>query len=338
MSITTSIKSENKAKRVLVCGAGSIGRRHIENLLQLGAEVSVWRARSELLHGIVQDFPVKAFTSLSDAIAWVDGVVVATATDQHVTIATEALKAGRALFIEKPISHDWTGISDLRRLANGKVVEVGFQFRAHPNLIALALELKKSAHARLLTYRLAMGHRLDAWRPDQDYQQGYSANSARGGGALFDLIHQIDIALWLFGPAAGVHAVLAKLGALNIEGDDVTNLLLTHKNGVTGHIQLDMASPVYRCEAEVMTEDTLFRWSNEDGKLRQQSPDGGTIVNCLPEGFRRNDLFYTHMAHWLKRMDDPMLLPLCAFEEGVAALEVALGARKSSSLEQTVKF
>ena len=332
------INFDARGKRVLVCGAGSIGRRHIENLLQLGAEVSVWRARSELLTDITRDFPVKTFTDLSDAIARVEGVVVATATDQHVAIATEALKAGRALFIEKPISHDWVGIADLRRLANGKIVEVGFQLRAHPNLIALELQLRKSAHEGLLTYRLAMGHRLDAWRPDQDYQQGYSANSARGGGALFDLIHQIDIALWLFGPAAGVHAVLTKLGPLNIQGDDVTNLLLTHKNGVTGHIQLDMASSVYRCEAEVMTSEALFRWSNADGKLRQQSAEGEIIANCVPANFKRNDLFHTHMSHWLKRMDDPKLSPLCNFEDGVAALEVALGARKSSSLEKTIKF
>ena len=333
-----SINFDARGKSVLVCGAGSIGRRHIENLLQLGAKVSVWRARSELLDEINRDFPVKTFTELSDAIAMVDGVVVATATDQHVAIALEALKAGRALFIEKPVSHDWVGIEDLRRLSNGKIVEVGFQFRAHPNLIALEFHLKNSAHEGLLTYRLAMGHRLDAWRPNQDYQQGYSANSARGGGALFDLIHQIDIALWLFGPAAGVQAVLAKLGSLNIQGDDVTNLLLTHKNGVTGHIQLDMASSVYRCEAEVMTSNALFRWSNAEGELRQQSPEGEIITNCVPENFKRNDLFTTHMAHWLKRIDDPKMPPLCNFEDGVAALEVALGARKSCLYEKLIKF
>ncbi len=334
----TSKNSETSGKRVLVCGAGSIGRRHITNLVQLGAEVSVWRARSEFLNNITRDFPVKTFIDLHEAIEEVDGVVVATATDRHVAIATEALKAGRALFIEKPISHNWLGINDLRRLSNGRVVEVGCQFRAHPNLIALALELRKSAPCRMLTYRLAMGHRLDAWRPDQDYQQGYSANSERGGGALFDLIHQIDIALWFFGPVEGVYAVLAKRGSLNIRGDDVTNLLLTHKSGVTGHIQLDMASPVYRCEAEVMTTDALFRWSNADSRLYQYTSEGEIAINCLPEGFNRNDLFYTHMSHWLKRMDTPQLLPLCALEDGVAALQVALGARKSSSLEKAIKL
>jgi predicted dehydrogenase len=325
-------------KRVLVCGVGSIGRRHIGNLLQLGAKVSVWRARSELLTGVAHDFPVEVCIDLSKAIADADAVVVATATDQHVDIATKALKAGRALFIEKPLSHDWVGIDNLCSLAEGKIVEVGCQFRAHPNLIALANRLSQSERGKLLTYRLAMGHRLDAWRPSQDYQQGYSANSARGGGALFDLIHQIDIALWLFGPAIGVQAVQAKLSDLNIQGDDVTNLLLTHKNGVTGHIQLDMASPVHRCEAEVMTSNALFRWSNAEGVLRHQSPVTEATIDRVPEGFERNDLFLTHMAHWLKRINNPVLPPLCALEDGVAALKVALGAREASSLGQMVKL
>jgi predicted dehydrogenase len=325
-------------KRVLVCGAGSIGRRHIANLLRLGAEVSVWRFRSELLDEIAHDFPVQVFAELPIAIAWAEAVVVAVATDQHVPIAKEVLKAGRALFIEKPLSHDWIGVEDLRRLVNGMIVEVGCQFRAHPNLIALALELAQSEHGKPLTYRLAMGHRLDAWRPAQDYQLGYSAESARGGGALFDLIHQIDIALWLFGPAMGVHAVLSKLSDLNINGDDVTNLLLTHKSGVTGHIQLDMASPVYRCEAEIMTSTVLFRWSNAEGRLRRQSSKEETIVDCVPDDFDRNDLFISHMKHWLNRMDDPMLLPLCAFEDGVAALKVALGARYACLHGQTFRF
>ncbi len=325
-------------KHVLVCGAGSIGRRHIANLLRLGAEVSVWRARGDLLAEIAHDFPVQTCTDLPNAIAGAEAVVVATATDQHVAIAAEALKAGRALFIEKPLSHDWTGVDSLRRLAEGAVVEVGCQFRAHPNLNALALMLGKQEYGRPLTYRLAMGHRLDAWRPTQNYQQGYSADSARGGGALFDLIHQIDIALWLFGPVVAVHAVLAKLGDLNIRGDDVTNLLLTHKSGVTGHIQLDMASPVYRCEAEVMTSKALLRWSNAEGLLRRQSPECETIIDRLPEGFERNDLFLTHMAHFLKRVDGSVLPPFCAFEDGVAALKVALGAREANAMGQMVRI
>jgi len=326
------------SKRVLVCGGGSIGRRHIANLIRLGSDVLLWRVRSELLTEISNDFPVKIYKDLTNAIADADAVVIATSTDQHISIATKVLEAGKALFIEKPISHNWTGIDNLAHLALGKVIEVGFQFRTHPNLIALESKLKQTEHQRLLTYRLAMGYRLDAWRPTQDYKKSYSASAARGGGALFDLIHQIDIALWLFGPVISVQAILAKLSDLSIQGDDVTNILLTHKSGVTGHIQLDMVSPVNRCEAEVITSNAIFRWDNTLGKLLEVSSEGEIIVDSLPHEFQRNDLFYTHMKHWLSRIDDPNILPLCSFENGIEALKVALSARISDTSKKMIKI
>jgi predicted dehydrogenase len=318
-------------RRVLVCGAGSIGRRHISNLLDLGAEVFVWRNRGELLSEIASEFPVQICSSLTEGISVVEAVVVATATDEHIPIATMALKAKRALFIEKPLSNNWDGVDALSKLAEGNVVEVGFQFRSHPNLIELAAVLQSSEQGKILAYRLAMGHRLDAWRPEQDYRQGYSANSERGGGALFDLIHQIDIALWLFGPASGVQAVMANLGTLNIKGDDMTNLLLTHKNGLTGHIQLDMASPVYRCEVEVMTTSAIFQWSSKEGKVYKISPEGETIIDQLPPKFGRNNLFHSHMRHFLERIGNSEISPLCSFHDGMAALNVAIRVRDANA-------
>lgn len=325
-------------RRVLVCGAGSIGRRHIANLLQLGVEVSVWRARAELLDQLAGDFPVRPYTDVDAAIAKCDAVVVATATDQHVTVASQVLQAaGRALFIEKPVSHDWAGIDRLRGLASGRLVEVGCQLRAHPNLIALARILHGGESGPVFTYRHAMGHRLDAWRPNGDYRTGYSADSARGGGALFDLIHMIDLALWFFGPVREVNAVLSRVSDLELAGDDVANLLLTHECGITGHIQLDMASPVHRSEVEVITTDALFRWSNADGALRRHTSAGSISVDAVPSGFERNDLFLSHMRHFLMRMDDPTVPALCSIEDGVAALQVALAARESSRTDARVK-
>ena len=42
-------------KKVLVCGAGSIGKRHIENLMNLGVSVLVWRTQINLLKNIANE-------------------------------------------------------------------------------------------------------------------------------------------------------------------------------------------------------------------------------------------------------------------------------------------
>ena len=323
--------SVNMVKHVLVCGAGSIGKRHIANLLQLGAKVTVWRSQTPLLKSIRDEFDVEVNENLDDAINKADAVVIATATDNHILLAIKVLQAGKALFIEKPISHDWNGVEDLQKLGLGKIVEVGCQFRTHQNLIVLSHLLQQMGSDKILTYRFVMGHRLDAWRMGKDYRTAYSADASRGGGALFDLIHQIDLAIWFFGPVEEVNAVLSKRSELDISGDDVSNILLTHISGLTGHIQLDMASPVYRCEAEIMTSDRIFNWSYSQGTLCNHSQKEDIIIDRVPESFERNDLFITHMAHFLRRLTEKSLPPLCSLEDGIAALRVAICSREASS-------
>ena len=48
-------------KKVLVCGAGSIGKRHIENLLTLGVSVFVWRTQINLLKNIAKEYNVETY-------------------------------------------------------------------------------------------------------------------------------------------------------------------------------------------------------------------------------------------------------------------------------------
>jgi predicted dehydrogenase len=317
-------------KKVLVCGAGSIGKRHIENLLNLGVNVLVWRTQINLLKNIAKEYNVETYENLDIAIENADAVIVATASDQHIEIALKVLNANKPLFIEKPVSNNWENIDKLLELSKNKIIEIGCQFRMHSNLIKLNQILQKKETANLLTYRLAMGQRLDAWRKNVDYKKGYSSDEKRGGGALFDLIHQIDIAIWLFGPVLSVNAVLSKRSELLISGDDVTNLLLTHTNGLTGHIQLDMASPIYRCEAEVMTGDSIFKWSFSDSSLYNYTTEKKEIINKLDDKYNRNSMFIDHMKHFLIRIDNNEILPACSLDDGIAALRVALCARESN--------
>jgi predicted dehydrogenase len=74
---------------VLVVGTGSIGRRHIANLLALGARVLAYSYRAAAPAGsAVAAAPLpegaEPVTDLAAALQRVDAVVVANRTDQHV--------------------------------------------------------------------------------------------------------------------------------------------------------------------------------------------------------------------------------------------------------------
>jgi predicted dehydrogenase len=327
-------------RRVVVCGAGSIGTRHINNLLGLGASVSAWRSRSERGPELAEALGIPVHQDLDAAIANSDAVVVATATNRHMHVAAAAARAGKALFIEKPLSHDLEGIAEFQRLAENRrlVVEVGCQLRAHPSLLALKNRLASGSDGPIYAVRAAVGQRLDLWRPGTDYRECYSADSSKGGGALLDLIHEIDLALWLTGPIARVSAELAQVADLAIEAEDIACLTMATQDGALVQLEMDMVSPVYRRTLEVICRNAVYRWDDMGGDLLRADAHGSEVVIAVPRGFSRNDLFKAHMRHFLRRLDDASVEPLCALRDGVAALAVAVAARQASKQRCSIEI
>ena len=321
------------SRRVLVCGAGSIGRRHMANLRKLGATVTAWRSRTDLGEALAQEFGITVHSDLATAVSGADAVVIATETDRHIAPALAAARAGKALFIEKPVSHSREGIDALVALVREKqlVVEVGCQLRAHPCLRELHNRVRSGQDGPIHLLRAAVGQRLDAWRPGADYRQSYSADASRGGGALMDLIHEIDLVLWLAGPVAQVEAVTAKLSDLVIAGDDIACVTLTMRSGALAQIELDMLSPVFRRSVEVVSRDAVYRHDDMSGGLVRSDATGAAAVKQTPPGHERNHLFVSHMEHFLKRLQDPKLPALCPLDDGIAALDVALAAGRAAT-------
>lgn len=311
------------------------------NLLALGADVIAWRSRREGATELSKALRIPVYDDLNAAIASADAVVVATATNRHMQIALSAARAGKALFIEKPLSHDLEGIGELRHVVarRGLAVEIGCQLRAHPSLRILKDRLVSGDDGPIYALRAAVGQRLDLWRPGTDYRQCYSADASKGGGALLDLIHEIDLALWLVGPMVRVSAELGQVADLDIRAEDIASLNLAAQRGTLVQLQMDMVSPVYRRTLEIVCRNAVYRWDDaSNGDLIRASANGSDVVAAVPERFVRNDLFRTHMKHFLTRLDDPAVEPLCAFRDGVDALAVAVAARQASERHCSIEI
>ena len=102
--------------RLLVVGMGSIGERHVRCLLATGrADVGGCEVRETLRNDIAQRYALGAvFASLDEALTeqW-DAAVVATPAHTHISIASCLAAADVPLFVEKPLSVDLAGLSEL---------------------------------------------------------------------------------------------------------------------------------------------------------------------------------------------------------------------------------
>lgn len=328
-----AVKKDKKKLKVLVIGAGSVGQRHIENLLSLGIEVSVFRYRSNLVDELARHYNINVFRSFNKAIdSMQDAVVIANRTDQHVSTALPAAERGLHLFIEKPLSHNLEGIKELRRIVKKKnlIVEIGCMMRFHPDLKLIHQLLLEKSIGNPYFVRSSVGQYLPDWRPDQDYRHSYSAQLKYGGGVLFDLIHELDYLYWWFGPVYDVSAFLDHVSDLEIETEDIAQILLRFENGVVAQVQMDYLSPFYRRTCEIIGSKGIITWDYNLGEvvLRVRGDPSPRIFNRTTP-FDKNTMFIDHMKHFLSIIQNGGE-PVVNLEDGINVLKVALAAHKSS--------
>ena len=316
-------------KKVLVCGYGSIGQKHARNLREMDTEIRVWRQQSGEGQAIEQDGFIFE-PSLDEGLGWCDAAVIATATDSHIEPALRAAQVGRHLYLEKPVSHNRDGVEALVQAAKGLVVEVGCQMRQHPNLKVLHQKLQKGEDGSVLAFQAWVGQRLDQWRPGRDYRKGYSADPARGGGALFDLVHEVDLMTWMAGPVKSVYADLRHNSDLEMDAEDLANLVLVTEGGAAGTVQLDMLSPAYRRGLQIVCSKAVYRWEMKEGKLWRDDGNGPVCVDEISAGYVAGQMLPDAMAYFLKRIDNASLAPCCSLQEGVHDLDILLAAREAS--------
>jgi len=122
--------------KILIVGLGSIGQRHLQNLLAMGYDdvVLCRTGYSTLKNELLDHYSV--VRSIDEALAHNPEVAfVCTPTAVHLRAALPLLQSGCHLFIEKPVSHNLNGCDQLIFLAREKQLTtmVGFQFRFHPD-------------------------------------------------------------------------------------------------------------------------------------------------------------------------------------------------------------
>lgn len=326
--------------KVCVVGTGSIGARHIENLLALKTSVSAYSYRAERAEALSKKYGIQVFPSVNSAFdSEPDAVIICNRTDQHMETAIAAAERGIHIYIEKPLSNTMKGTEELRRLKESKslVIEVGCMMRFHPGLRTVKELLEGDEIGKPYFARVCVGQYLPDWRPEQNYLQSYSTKSDYGGGALFDLIHELDYLYWWFGPISDVSAFLDHVSDLKIETEDVAQILLRFENGLVAQVEMDYLRPFYRRDCEVVGSEGVTSWDYNSGKviLKIKGVSEEQVFDH-PASFERNTLFVDHMKHFLNRIKNGGD-PAVGLEDGISVLKVALAAHRASDTRRAVR-
>lgn len=163
-----------------------------------------------------------------------DLAVIATRNDSHFELAAQAIEAGLAVVVDKPLATTSERARELVARAERAVVPltVFHNRRWDSDQLTLRRLIADGSLGDIGRYE----SRFERWRPELRGDAWRETTAPReGGGVLLDLgTHLVDQALNLFGPVSRVHGeVDRRRGG---PADDDAFLALEHASGVRSHL------------------------------------------------------------------------------------------------------
>ncbi|MES2799442.1 MAG: Gfo/Idh/MocA family oxidoreductase [Bacteroidota bacterium] len=204
--------------KIGVIGAGHLGKIHIRQIKELGDQfqlIGFFDTDTANAERVAEEFQIQQFNTIDELLKEVDCVDIVTPTFAHFECAKQAIKAGKHLFIEKPITENSEEAKILMALSAeaGVKVQVGHVERFNPAF--------QQALPYLNTPMFIETHRLAQFNP-----RGTDVS------VVMDLmIHDLDIIL---------HVVKSEIKSIAASGvpvisdtPDITNARLEFMNGCT---------------------------------------------------------------------------------------------------------
>ena len=258
--------------KIGVAGLGFMGSTHLKALrniaaVELAAVVSSDEGKlsGDLsgIHGNLGgpgekfDFSeVRKYRSVNEAIADpdLDALDLCLPSDQHAPATIAALRAGKHVFVEKPMALDASQCQAMIDEARNqkRVLMVAQVLRFFPAYTLLRDQLQNGGLGQVRSALFRRRCAAPGWGK-------WAFDASKSGGGVFDLlIHDVDMCLHLFGPPKSVSAQ----GYVNLEGGMDT---------ITASLEYDSISDV------VITGGWHHRKSYPFSMEYTVSADGGTV-------------------------------------------------------------
>ena len=206
--------------KAAVIGVGYVGKEHARIYHQMpGVElIGVCDMDEKRARALASSLSTQPFVNHKDLLDKIDAASIATPTKSHFQVASDFLRAGIPVLIEKPMTSSLEEADKLVALAQrqGVVMQIGFVERFNPVIEAVK---KLDINPKFIE-----GHRLSP----------FSFRSADIGVVLDLMIHDIDIVLHLAG--RGIKKLDACGVAVIGDKEDIANARITFATGCVANL------------------------------------------------------------------------------------------------------
>ena len=260
--------------RIAVVGCGHWGKNLVRNFHDLGVLAAACDVDERIARDTAREYETRA-RSFADVLGdeAIDGVAIAAPAAQHFALASEALKATKHVFVEKPLALDIADAETLCRLARdcGRTLMVGHLLQYHSAFVRLKKTVQTGELGRL-RYIYASRLNLGRIRREESILWSFAP-------------HDISMILSLIGEdPESVSAVGAHYLSKSVA--DVTTTHLSFPRGENAHVFVSWLHPFKEQKLIVVGERAMAVF--DDG-----------------EGWGEKLVVFPHVIDWRNGMPEP---------------------------------
>jgi len=281
----------------------------------------------------------------------VDVVIVATPSGVHMDPAVAAANAGKHVVVEKPLEITVERCDKIIDACDKNRVKLCTIF---PSRFTDANRALKDAVDAGRFGRLTLGETTCRWWRSQAYydQGGWRGTWALdGGGALMNqAIHNVDLLLWMMGPATHVSGFTSTLAHERIEVEDTAVACIRFKSGALGVIEATTSvHPGYPKTiaihgdkgTAVIEQEDILRWDFTPESDADKALKARFAQKVGASGGSSDPSAISHVYHARQLADFVQAIesgrsPAVDGREGRRAVELILAIYRSGRTGQTV--
>jgi len=319
-------------------GLGSVGKRHLKNLLSIvDTEIVIYSKQTKLKLSNKKN--IKIFNSLDKCLLEKPDVgFITNETAYHIPIAIKLAKAGLDLFIEKPLSNNMRNVKELEKIVKAKklVTLMGCNWRFDKCIKGIKHLLDQKTIGKIISVKVECGTYLPDWHPDEDYSKGYAARKELGGGVVLTCIHELDYLFWFFGEIKEVFSMTGKFSNLKINASDLSAIILKFNTNIIAEVHLDYFQKPETRSCKIIGTNGIISWDSLTNEVKvYNSKKEKWISKIKIKKYEKNETYVEEIKHFIQCVNKKEK-SINNIIQGTYVMKVALEIIKSSKLKKSI--
>jgi predicted dehydrogenase len=323
-------------KNIAIVGCGHWGKNLVRNFAELGSLAAVCDPNDQLAKSYAEEYSVGnlSFAAILNSLA-IEGVVLAVPAPLHASMAIEVMRAGKHVYVEKPLAMNRIEAEAMIASAKENDVQlmVGHLLQYHPVFMAVR-GLVESGELGSLSYVYSNRLSFGKVRSEEDVIWSFAP-------------HDISMILSLTGQEPeSVRTESASVLQSNIA--DTATVHMAFTSGLKAHISVSWLHPYKEQKLVVIGElamavfDDTQPWEQKLALYRQNIDLTGEVPNL-----GKSDVQYINVAqseplkNECQHFNDVVngrLIPLTDGDEGLRVLNVLSAATLSQNENNAVRI